>query len=248
MKFQQISVPTIKEVFITTIEKMILSGDLAIGQKLPSERELAAQMQISKTIVHDGLKELERSGFVQAVSNRGTFVADYLASGSIEILNAIIRYNNDRVDKKTQASMMELRLAVEPDVLKAFVDRAKEEDFRQLEELMKQIQEVPKGMENQKEFAEVIYQYHLFIMVKSGNIIFPIIYNIFSNLAILLFRQFIEIYGREYMIECMETIHELIMKKEGKRAALFLQKEICRYGRDTSLNLHEAFSRQEDMV
>ena len=51
LEFGQIVAPTIKELFIERIEGMILSGTLKPGDRLPSERELAEQMKISKTIV-----------------------------------------------------------------------------------------------------------------------------------------------------------------------------------------------------
>ena len=57
MEFGQIVAPTIKELFIERIEGMIFSGALKPGDRLPSERDLAEQMKISKTIVHLGLED-----------------------------------------------------------------------------------------------------------------------------------------------------------------------------------------------
>ena len=58
MKYGEIVAPTIKELFIQRIEDMILSGELKPGDKLPSERELADEMKIGKTIVHEVIREL----------------------------------------------------------------------------------------------------------------------------------------------------------------------------------------------
>ena len=41
MKFEAISAPTINELFETKLQDMILSGELAVGEKLPTEQELA---------------------------------------------------------------------------------------------------------------------------------------------------------------------------------------------------------------
>ena len=41
MKFKALVAPTIGELFDSTIQDMILSGELAIGEKLPTEQELA---------------------------------------------------------------------------------------------------------------------------------------------------------------------------------------------------------------
>ena len=55
MKFNQIIAPSMKELFIKEIEALILSGQLKVGEKLPTERELSDEMKISRTIVNLGL-------------------------------------------------------------------------------------------------------------------------------------------------------------------------------------------------
>ena len=50
MNFQKLETPSLKELFITELETKILSGELPIGTKLPSERELAASMQVLSLI------------------------------------------------------------------------------------------------------------------------------------------------------------------------------------------------------
>ena len=72
MKFKAINTLSIKELFISQIEEMILSGELKPGDKLPTERELADEMNISKTIVHDGIRELARIGFLDVISRKGS--------------------------------------------------------------------------------------------------------------------------------------------------------------------------------
>ena len=67
MRFTQIVAPTVKELFIQRMESLILSGELPIGAALPSEREMAEQMGISKTAVHTGVADMERKGFLRVV-------------------------------------------------------------------------------------------------------------------------------------------------------------------------------------
>ena len=63
--FKKLTAPTLKELFVQELEALILSGELAIGQKLPSERDLAQKMQISRSVVNDGLAEMARRGFLE---------------------------------------------------------------------------------------------------------------------------------------------------------------------------------------
>ena len=60
--FKKLTAPTLKELFVQELEGLILSGELKIGQKLPPERELAQKMQISRSVVNDGVAEMARRG------------------------------------------------------------------------------------------------------------------------------------------------------------------------------------------
>ena len=44
----------------------------------------------SKTVVHEGLRELHRLGFLDIAARRGVTVADYAQTGSLETLRAIM--------------------------------------------------------------------------------------------------------------------------------------------------------------
>lgn len=63
MEFKKISSPTLRELFVQQLEDLILSGKLKIGEKLPTERQLAESMQVSRSVVNNGLSDLEKKGF-----------------------------------------------------------------------------------------------------------------------------------------------------------------------------------------
>ena len=136
MEFGQIVAPTIKELFIERIEGMILSGELKPGDKLPSERELAERMKISKTIVHIGLEDLARMGFLEVTPRRGTMVADFAETGNLETLNAILRYNGGKLDRQMVVSIIELRSAVEGGALIRLGRRHTQEDIDELRAML----------------------------------------------------------------------------------------------------------------
>ena len=56
------------------LESCIASGRLKSGDRLPSERELAKQLGLSRTTVVNSYRELESRGFVRSHVGRGTFV------------------------------------------------------------------------------------------------------------------------------------------------------------------------------
>ena len=51
MEFKKISIPSPKECFFENVKSKILTGELAPGQKLPSERELAERTGINQSAI-----------------------------------------------------------------------------------------------------------------------------------------------------------------------------------------------------
>src|SRR3954464_1804847 len=56
------------------LEADVLSGDLADGAKLPSERELALRLGVSRPLVREALRSLVERGLVVVSPGRGAFV------------------------------------------------------------------------------------------------------------------------------------------------------------------------------
>lgn len=58
------------------IQGHILKGELKAGDALPSIRSLAQQLQVSVITTKRAYDELERDGFIETVSGKGSFVAE----------------------------------------------------------------------------------------------------------------------------------------------------------------------------
>lgn len=56
------------------IQRMILSGAWREGQRLPSQRELAEQLRVSRASLREALSALESLGFLRIEPGRGVFV------------------------------------------------------------------------------------------------------------------------------------------------------------------------------
>ncbi len=68
MEFKKISSPTLRELFVQQLEDLILSGKLKIGEKLPTEWQLAESMQVSRSVVEGG-QEFVLSGYFEESPN-----------------------------------------------------------------------------------------------------------------------------------------------------------------------------------
>ncbi len=65
----------IYEQVVRQIKKQIFSGELKSGDALPSIRVLAKELKISVITTRRVYEELEKEGYVNAVTGKGSFVA-----------------------------------------------------------------------------------------------------------------------------------------------------------------------------
>lgn len=83
---------------ISKIRSLIVQASLAPGDRLPSERELAETLAISRASVREALRALSFLGIVETRHGGGTFLCEQDRHRYIEILSEFI------VTKQTKAS------------------------------------------------------------------------------------------------------------------------------------------------
>ena len=183
--FQPIVTPTIREQFVERIADSILSGRLAPGDRLPTEREIAEEMRISKGIVHLGLKDLERMGFIETNPRHGTFVSDYARNGNLETLTMMLKYNGGQLDRRNTESLFEFRLAVEGTAFRKLAERCTEEDLNALREIKDRVRAI--SLEEPFDLSKMAYwmfRFHSELTIRSGNTILPLLTNAFRDLSL----------------------------------------------------------------
>lgn len=227
MKFKEINSLSIKELFITQLEEMILSGELTPGEKLPTERELADEMHISKTVVHEGIRELSRIGFLDVISRQGVYVADYTSTGNLDTLFAIIRYRGSMPDLKMINSLLDVRLYLECPALEILAETHTEKDLQQLEDALEQVKSsFPKKIED---LATALFVYRRTIVVLSGNCISPLVMNAFFTSTISAWTRYTEFIGKENIYENLAETTKCIRRGDADTAKSLFRNHIERF-------------------
>lgn len=222
MKFNEIVAPSMKELFINSIENMILSGKLKIGDKLPTEREMADQMKVSRTIVNLGLNELQSKGFIKVVPRHGTYVDDYIRNGKLETLMSIINYNGGNFDKKTFYSLMEFRLINEgAGAYLAALNRT-DEDIKQMEDLYEEMV----ASDSIEDISDKLFEIHHVIFYATRNYIYPLVHNAFKNVSVVLTNTLFNYIGVEKTNIEMKKVIELIKVKDPDKAKIAMENLI----------------------
>ena len=76
VKFENIKVEKISESIVRQIEEFIISGALKSGERLPPERVLAEQLNVSRPSIREAISILEAKGLLTSKQGGGTFVTD----------------------------------------------------------------------------------------------------------------------------------------------------------------------------
>lgn len=229
MEFEQIVAPTIKELFIERIEGMIFSGALKPGDRLPPERELAAQMKISRTIVHLGMEDLARRGFVEILPRQGVAVADFAEKGNLETLNDILRYNGGKLEKSMVVSIIELRDAIEGGALIRLGRNHTDADMAELHALMAEFTREAERTREVPAVAAALARFHYKICTISGNRLFPLILNAFRGVGRVLWESSVRFWGPETLLKQGNAIIGLLEKGQGEEAAAYLSSLFAYY-------------------
>ena len=66
----------IYEQIVDGFRRLMVTGGLSPGEKLPSVRELAAQLAINPNTIQRAYRELEAEGYICSVPGKGSFAAD----------------------------------------------------------------------------------------------------------------------------------------------------------------------------
>ena len=210
MQFQKISTPSLKDLFVRELENKILSGELKVGDKLPSERELAASMQVSRAVVNTGIAELEQKGFLIIKPRVGTFVEDFYKNGTLETFSSIIRYNGGTLAKDETRSILEIRIILVNMAADLAIDCASDKDIRTLTKIADSIDE----NNTNDEIIETTFKLYHQLAFISGNVVLPLIFTSFKELVCKLWLRFILNNGKATLIANNKRLASLIASRD----------------------------------
>jgi GntR family transcriptional regulator, transcriptional repressor for pyruvate dehydrogenase complex len=169
---------SLKDVFISRFEDLILTGRLTKGQKLPPERELALQLGVSRPVVHEGILDLAAKGLVTMKPRVGTVVNDYRTQGSLAILESLIRFRQGNLEPELLKSLIDTRALVEIETARLACLNRTPEQMARFREILAQEKSVRDS--DIEEITGLDFQFHHLIALASGNLVYPLLVNTFK--------------------------------------------------------------------
>lgn len=142
------------------IERLILKK-LKPGDKLPSERELAEMLQVSRSSIRDAIRGLELMGLVEPRQGAGTIIRELSAEALVNPFANALKHRRELVSE-----LLDFRKMLEPPLAARAATHASPEEISEMEEILRRQEErQSKGDSAIAEDAE----FHYSVALASGN-------------------------------------------------------------------------------
>lgn len=132
MDLKPIKTKKIYEEIIEQIRVLVVKGDLKPGDRLPSERDLAVRLNVSRASVREALSALEMMGLLEIRSGEGTYIKKINLDSVVTPLTWVLS-----MEKDTILELLEVRKMLEGQTVTLAAKRATSDDLRELEGALK---------------------------------------------------------------------------------------------------------------
>jgi len=162
--------PLYEQVF-QLIENQIINGELLIGDKLPTEKELTERYKVSRTVIREAIKALKEKGWVETYVAKGTFIIYNMEKSVQSSFDAAVRMKpEDRF-----SNLIQVRLILEPEIAALAAVSASQENIAKMRQALNQMKKALKDNNNVDSFLEGDFAFHMAIAESTGNNLIRII-------------------------------------------------------------------------
>ena len=155
---------------IRTLVDMIKDGRLSIGDKLPPERELIAQLGVSRSSLREALSALSVVGVLESNQGKRSYIGDYNLSSFLQIVAPLLIR-----DDKMENDLLDFRRLLEVEALRLIFEKSnRDTDFLRAQTDIMHEALVSKNTDISLK-ADIAFHKHLFTM--SDNFILMQVYD-----------------------------------------------------------------------
>lgn len=151
----------------------ILDGTYPPDSTLPGERDLAAQLGVTRPTLRETLQRLACEGWLTIQQGKATRVNDFWKEGGLNVLGALVRYS-EQLPPDFVPNLLEVRLALAPAYTRAAVESSAATVAECLADHVS-LEDTPEA------FAAFDWTVHHTLTVASGNPVYTLILNGFAG-------------------------------------------------------------------
>lgn len=138
MTFNQVRVRRTFEEVASQVRDRLREGELKVGDRLPPERELSRQLNVSRSALREALRTLEIAGVIEM--RKGKTGGAFISSGDQQVLSNSMA-DLLQLGNISLAHLTEARLWIVETVVRVACERATSEDIKALEENLRLAQD-----------------------------------------------------------------------------------------------------------
>ncbi len=168
--YRQVQTARLYEQIVEQIESQVLTGKLHYGDRLPTERELAEQFGVSRTVVREAVKTLREKGLVQSHQGRGTFITDGTARSVRHSLGFMMQIGA----AEGAGNLTEAREILEPEIAARAATRA---DAASVAAMRQAVATMDAALDDADAFIEADLAFHLALAKATQNAFIPTLLN-----------------------------------------------------------------------
>lgn len=218
---------------VQQIEALILEGVLRVGDRLPAERDLASQFEVSRPVLRDALKSLEARGLLITRHGGGTQVADVIGQVFTKPVAELIATH-----RKATGDYLEYRREVEAIAAEYAARRVTADDRALLTGIIKRMEQAYEKDDFEEE-AELDVEFHNAVGECAHNIILlHTLRSCYRLLAEGVFYNRTMIYklpgARAALLEQHKAIYDAVMRNDPESAKRAAQAHMDFVGKATA--------------
>ncbi|WP_319530969.1 FCD domain-containing protein [uncultured Cohaesibacter sp.] len=243
MIFKSINHSRTSDAVVEQMERLILEGVLRSGDRLPPERELAMQLEVSRPVLRDALKDLEDRKLLKSRHRGGTYVAEVVGMVFADQIFDLVRRH-----PKAQSDYFEFRRDMEGIIAEHAAIKATDADRLILGRIMEAMRQHHRDQDLQGESAADL-EFHQAIVDASHNIMLlhtmRSCYKLLSEGLFFSRIRFFEWPGvRDLLMDQHEQLYHAIMERQPKEARKAAEDHIA-YVEQTLAHTQQAGSWEE---
>lgn len=168
--FKKVVKTRLYELIADEIQNAILTGALAVGDRLPSEQSFASQFDVSRNVIREALKVLQARGIVEVLDGSGA----YVAQPNVEsVTNALGHYIRLIGADSLHQSLYETRRILEGWNVRLAAERADSHDILNLQDYLQVMRDtMAKSIDL---WTDADLNYHIAIAKATHNIFLPLL-------------------------------------------------------------------------
>jgi DNA-binding FadR family transcriptional regulator len=210
MEFTALVSRSLTDLFVREMEGKILSGELAVGEQLPNERELSEKFKVSRAVVNNGIKRLVDLGFVKVSPRKGAYVQDYQRYGRVETLAAVIAYNGGLYSPQMLDDLFEVRENLERGMAAAAARNRTDADLDTMRRELRRLREIF----DPPEFSRAFFGFFHLIAAASKNMIYPLLLQTMAPLYPPISEAILRKCNKEERMKMLDDLVEYIAQKD----------------------------------